>query len=149
GLTMREKVAKLTRSESCQGCHAVINPLGFSLEWYDAVGRFRREENGRAINAVSEYVTDDSQTVRLSGARDIADFALASERANYAFIEHLFHHVAKQPVMAYGHTTLETLRQSFIASDYNLKKLLVEIVTLVALHGIEPPVAANIPQKSR
>jgi hypothetical protein len=148
-LTMREKVAKITRSESCQGCHAVINPLGFSLEWYDAVGRFRSEENGRAINAVSEYITDDSQTVRLGGARDVADFALASERANYAFIEQLFHHVAKQPVMAYGPRTLESLRQSFIASDYNLKKLLVEITTLVALHGVASPLAANTPRTSR
>ena len=40
-LTMREKVAQLTRPQACQTCHSVINPLGFSLEHYDAVGRFR------------------------------------------------------------------------------------------------------------
>jgi len=27
-LTMREKVAQLTRPQACQGCHSVINPLG-------------------------------------------------------------------------------------------------------------------------
>jgi hypothetical protein len=145
-LTMREKVAKLTRPESCQGCHAVINPLGFSLEWYDAVGRFRKEENGRAINALSDYITDDNRTVQLGGARDVAEFAIASERANDAFIEQLFHHLIKQPINAYGPAAAEKLRQSFIASNYNLKKLLVEIVTLAALRGIEPPVAA-IPQE--
>lgn len=142
-LSMREKVAKLTRSESCQGCHAVINPLGFSLEWYDAVGRFRREENGRAIDALSDYITDDNQTVRLGGARDVAEFAIANERANDAFIEQLFHHVVKQPMNAYGAATADRLRQSFIASGYNLRQLLVEIVTLAALHGIEPRVAAH------
>ena len=42
-LTMREKVAQLTRPQACQGCHSVINPLGFSLEHYDAVGRFLDE----------------------------------------------------------------------------------------------------------
>ncbi len=142
-LSMREKVAKLTRSESCQGCHAVINPLGFSLEWYDTVGRFRRVENGRAIDALSDYITDDNQTVRLGGARDVAEFAIANERANDAFIEQLFHHVVKQPMNAYGPATAEKLRQSFIASGYNLRQLLVEIATLAALHGLEPRVAAH------
>jgi mono/diheme cytochrome c family protein len=141
-LSMREKVATLTKSETCQGCHAVINPLGFSLEWYDAVGRFRREENGRAIDALSDYITDDNQTVKLGGARDIAEFAIANERANDAFIEQLFHHVVKQPLNAYGPATAEKLRQSFIASGYNLQQLLVEIVTLAALHGVESRIAA-------
>ncbi|HUR58618.1 MAG TPA: DUF1592 domain-containing protein [Opitutaceae bacterium] len=147
GMTMREKVAKLTRSESCQGCHAVINPLGFSLEWFDAVGRFRQEENGRAIDAVSEYVSDDSVTVRLAGPRDLAEFAITSERANNAFIEQLFHHLVKQPIMAYGPAALDHLRESFIASGYNLKQLLVEMVTLSAVHGLEPPIAANTPRR--
>lgn len=142
-LSMREKVAKLTKSETCQGCHAVINPLGFSLEWYDAVGRFRREENGRAIDALSDYITDDNQTVKLGGARDVAEFAITSERANDAFIEQLFHHVVKQPINAFGPATAEKLRHSFIASGYNLRQLLVEIATLAALRGIEPRVAAH------
>lgn len=149
GLSMREKVAKLTRSETCQGCHGVINPLGFSLEWYDAVGRFRQEENGRAINAVSDYITDDNLTVRLAGARDVAEFAIASERANDAFIEQLFHHIVKQPIMAYGSGTVARLRQSFIASGYNLQKLLVDIATLAAVQGIAPSVAAATPNPIR
>src|SRR5207247_3185415 len=86
-LTMREKVAELTRPATCQGCHSVINPLGFSLEHYDAVGRFRARENGRPINAVSEYTTDDGATVQLAGARDLAEFAARSEQAQNAFIE--------------------------------------------------------------
>jgi hypothetical protein len=142
-MTMREKVARLTRSETCQGCHAVINPLGFSLEWYDAVGRYRKEENGRAIDALSDYITDDNQTVKLGGARDIAEFAITSERANDAFIQQLFHHFVKQPINAYGPGTADFLRESFVSSGYNLRKLLSEIVTLAALRGLEPPRAAN------
>ncbi len=145
GMSMREKVEKLTRSENCQGCHAVINPLGFSLEWYDAVGRFRREDRGRPIDAVSDYIVDEERTVRLGGARDVAEFAIASEQSNEAFIEQLFHHVVKQPALAYGPDTLPALRKSFIASGYNLQKLMVAIVTLSALHGAEtkPHVASR------
>ena len=79
---VREKVTQLTRSDNCQGCHAVINPLGFSLEHFDAVGRYRTEDTGRAIDAASDYADDEHASVRLAGARDVAEFAIASERAN-------------------------------------------------------------------
>ena len=115
-LTMREKVAELTRSSACQTCHSVINPLGFSLEHYDAVGRFRTREGDRPINAASEYTTDDGETVRLTGARDVAEFAAGSEHAQNSFIEQLFHQVVKQPLLAYGPDVQDHLRQSFIAS---------------------------------
>lgn len=138
-LTMREKVAQLTRSQACQGCHSAINPLGFSLEHFDAVGRFRTSENDRPIDAVSEYATDEGQTIQLTGARDVAEFAVNSEPAQNGFIEQLFHQVAKQPMLAYGPDVMTHLRQSFVASQFNLPKLLAEIATLSARHGIEPP----------
>jgi len=136
-LTMREKVAQLTRSEACQSCHSVINPLGFSLEQYDAVGRFRTSEGERLIDAVSDYTTDDGATVRLTGARDLAKFAAGSEQAQNAFIEQLFNHIVKQPMMAYGPDVLNHLRQSFLDSGFNVKKLLVEIATISARYGLE------------
>ena len=49
-LTMREKVTELTRPAACMGCHSTINPLGFSLEHYDAVGRWRTVDEGVTID---------------------------------------------------------------------------------------------------
>ena len=138
-LTMREKVAQLTRSQACQTCHSVINPLGFSLEQYDAVGRFRTSEGDRPIDAVSSYTTDDGETIRLTGARDLAQFAAGSEQAQNAFIEQLFNQIVKQPMLAYGSEVLNRLRQSFVESSFNVRKLLLDIATLSALHGIQKP----------
>lgn len=136
-LSMREKVAQLTRSQACQSCHAVINPLGFSLEHFDAVGRYRTHEGPRPIDAVSEYKTDEGQTVRLTGARDLARFAVGSEQAHNAFIEQLFHQLVKQPMLAYGPDVLDRLRLMFVASEFNVQKLMMEIAVLCALHGME------------
>ena len=41
--TMREKVTEMTKNSSCMGCHATINPLGFALENYDAIGPLAHE----------------------------------------------------------------------------------------------------------
>ena len=142
-LSMREKVVQLTKSDNCQTCHAVINPLGFSLELYDAVGRFRTTENGKPVNAASDYMTDDGKTVRLSGARDVAEFAIKSDLALNGFIEQLFHQIVKQQIMAYGPEVMDGLRQSFVESGYNIQKLVVQIATLAALQDSEKNVIAR------
>jgi len=130
---MRQKVSQLTRPQACQSCHSVINPLGFSLEQYDAVGRFRTTENEKPIDAASEYLTDDGEKVRLGGARDVAQFAITNEQAHDAFIQELFHHLIKQPMEAYGEDTLTQLHEAFVKSEFNMKRLLVGIATIGAL----------------
>ncbi len=136
-LTMREKITELTRPKACQGCHSVINPLGFSLEQYDAVGRFRTQDNGRPVDVASDYATDDGNIVRFAGARDVAEFAANSEQAHGMFVEILFHQLVKQPMAAYGPDTMKRLRESFAASGFNVQKLIVDIATISALQGIE------------
>ena len=139
-LTMREKVTELTRPQACQSCHSVINPLGFSLEQYDAVGKFRVTDNGREINALSDYIADNGKTVHLSGPRDLAEFAVSSGQAQNAFIEQLFHQLVKQPVLAYGPDVMGRLRQSFVASGFNMQNLMVDIAAISALHRVEKPI---------
>ena len=86
------------------------------------------------------FVTDEGRSIRLTGARDIAQFALNSEPAQNAFIEQFFHQVVKQPMLAYGSDTMSRLRQSFVASEFNLQKLLVDIAVTSATHGLDTPV---------
>ena len=135
-LTMREKITEMTKNTSCMGCHATINPLGFSLENYDAIGRWRTKENNKPINAVTDFVTDEGETIRLTGARDLVKFAAENPGGHRAFIHHLFHHTVKQAVNVYGPDTLETLRQSFATSGFNVRKLLAEIATTAAARGL-------------
>jgi mono/diheme cytochrome c family protein len=135
-MTMREKVTELTKSQACQTCHSVINPLGFSLEHFDAVGRFRTQEKERPIDATSEYTTLDGDAIRLTGARDLAEHAAHSEEAHRGFVEQLFQHIVKQPSGAYGAETSDRLLKSFTDSGYNIRKLLVEISKLASLHGV-------------
>lgn len=45
-LTTRQRFAEHRQSPACNGCHALIDPLGFGLESYDAIGRWRTHETG-------------------------------------------------------------------------------------------------------
>ena len=48
---MRERLAEHRDNPACSGCHQLMDPVGFSLENYDAVGRWRTAEDGKPIDA--------------------------------------------------------------------------------------------------
>jgi hypothetical protein len=51
GATERERIETMTAPPKCAGCHAYINPFGFMLENFDAIGRWRTDDEGEAIDA--------------------------------------------------------------------------------------------------
>jgi hypothetical protein len=52
--TLRERLAQHRADPACAGCHSRIDPLGFALENYDVLGRWRTEDAGRPIDARGE-----------------------------------------------------------------------------------------------
>jgi len=132
-LTMREKVTQLTSSTNCMSCHSIINPLGFALEGYDAIGRWRTQDGEKPINATSKYMSSDGSVIEVSSARDIARFAVSDSAAQRAFVAQLFHHIVKQDPYAYGRGTLEELRKEFADDDFNIQNLWINIAARAAL----------------
>ncbi|MGL4422598.1 MAG: DUF1592 domain-containing protein, partial [Gemmataceae bacterium] len=78
-LTTRERTEMQTGQRSCQACHGLINSLGFSLEKYDAIGRFRTEENGKPINDTGSYITKSGTTASFAGSAELSKFLMNSE----------------------------------------------------------------------
>jgi len=133
-LTMREKVVSMTKSQDCMGCHVTINPLGFSLEHYDGIGRWREQDRGKPVDAKSDFKAEDGRTLTLTGARDVAEFAANTPSAHRTFIEKLFHHLVKQPVRAFGEDEMETLRQAFERGGYQIPDLIKHIAATTVRH---------------
>jgi hypothetical protein len=111
----------------------MINSLGFALEHFDAVGRYRRDEKGRPIDASGLYETRAGELVEFGSVQSLAAFLADSEETHTAIVQQLFHHLVKQPVRAYGPQTLTELRRFFAAHNFNLRKLMVEIMASSAL----------------
>jgi len=90
-MTSRERVAEHTGGAACVGCHQLMNPIGFALEHFDYLGRWRDTESGLPIDTTVVVgdelgqVTDafelsrklaESDVVALCGARQAFEFAL-------------------------------------------------------------------------
>jgi mono/diheme cytochrome c family protein len=134
-LTMREKITELTKNNACMSCHSTINPLGFSLENYDAIGRWRTQDNHKPVNAVGDFADDEGRKVHLTGPRDIVNYVSGSTYGHRAFIRQMFNHFVKQQPLAYGPQTLEDMQKSFAASNCNVQKLIVDITMTAVLNG--------------
>lgn len=131
-LTTRERVELQTKPENCQGCHVKINGLGFTLENFDAVGRYREKEREKLINPTGQYTSRSDQKVDFENARQLAEYLANSEDAHRAFVSRMFQHFVKQPPAAYGVDTLDSLVEKFQQSDGNIKQLLIEIAVIAA-----------------
>jgi hypothetical protein len=77
-LSIKEAMQLHRASPACAGCHAKMDPIGFALENFDALGRYRAEENGRPLEVTSTLpdgtVVDGIEGVRRLVLRDPALF---------------------------------------------------------------------------
>jgi hypothetical protein len=131
-LTTRERVALQTSPDNCQVCHTKINGLGFALENFDAVGKFRGQEKTKPINPEGIYLERSGKEVAFSGPRELVDYIVSSEDAHRAFVTRAFHHFVKQPPAAFGPTTLDELTDRFRKSNFNINELIAEIAVVAA-----------------
>jgi len=146
-LTTRERVALQTSAVACQTCHTMINPLGFALEEFDAIGRYRSAEvrGGveKPIDASGSYLPREGPEAAFKGARELAAYLAGSRDAQEAFVQGLFHALVKQPARAWGPDTLETLRAAFENGGFDIRRLLVDIMVVAAAPPKAEPAGAQ------
>lgn len=49
--TLREQMVKHRQNAVCASCHEKMDPLGFAFEHFDAIGRYRTQDNGQPVDA--------------------------------------------------------------------------------------------------
>ena len=143
--TMREKVTELTAKPACQSCHVTINPLGFSFERFDAVGRIRETDNKKPVDTSADYTAADGSVIKLTGARDVAVHAAESQAGQAGFVRNIFHSLIKQPPAAYSPELLGQMTDKFRADNFHVRNLAIEVAVVAALQ----PNPTQIPSLNR
>ena len=68
-LSVRERLAEHRANAACASCHNLMDPIGFSLENFDAVGRWRTLEEGKPVDALGG-LPDGSKFTGVAGLED-------------------------------------------------------------------------------
>jgi hypothetical protein len=126
-LTVRERTELHRVDPVCANCHRLLDPIGFGLENFDAIGRWRdRDENGEAIDASGELPGG----IRFSGPRELK--AMISGRLDdFArnLVEKLLAYALCRKLEGYDEIVVDGLMQELSRDGYRMQTLVTAIVT--------------------
>ena len=127
--TTRQRFEQHRADPRCIGCHALLDPIGVGFEGYDAVGRYRTAENGLPLDTVGELVDAGAASGPFNGAVELAQRLSNSAEVRDCVKKQWFRFSLGRLEGADDACTLQALAQDFEASDFNVKSLLLALVT--------------------
>jgi len=138
--TARQKLDAHRTAESCKGCHALFDPLGFGLEHLDSIGQYRATENGLAIDA-----TGTLDGVAYDGAAQMGAAFRQSSKAMTCMMSN-FYRSANGVVDATADSAqIDSLAQTLASKGYVWRELVAEFVVSEAFRSAPaaPATAGN------
>ena len=126
-LTLRQRTELHRTNAVCANCHKILDPIGFGLENFDAIGRWRdKDESGGPIDAVGELPGGK----RFSSPKELKAI-IASREDDLArnLTEKLLAYALCRQLDGYDHVIVDQMLKN-IANDGNkMQTLISEIVT--------------------
>jgi hypothetical protein len=140
--TARQQLVELTGTGSCNACHSLMNPLGFALDHFDGMGRYRDTDRGMTLDTSADVVRPADMKGHYSGHDDFL-MALANSGQVRTCI------ASKWFIYAYGRTpgdqdacSLNDVTTAF-KSDGNIRDLLLKMTETPAFLYIRNPQGAT------
>jgi hypothetical protein len=127
--TERQKVESVTKTGTCAGCHAFINPFGFMQENFDPLGRWRTLDDGHPIDASISVDFLDEGPFSASTPVDALKGFTNSMRFKQCFVRQLFRFYTGRDETAADDPLL---RQMFFGFANNDEQAVVQLLRVLA-----------------
>ncbi|MDD9969635.1 MAG: DUF1592 domain-containing protein [Myxococcales bacterium] len=131
GQTARDRLEQHTAEPACQGCHGTFNPIGFTFDRFDAIGKIRdTDPHGNrlrddAVLAIGDSAVDGPTM----GPLDLGQKIASSDRGKSCMVRQMYRHALRRLDSADDTCALVEVAQRFAASDFDVTELMLEIVT--------------------
>ena len=124
-LTLRERFAVHRQREDCAGCHSKLDPLGFALENFDPVGRWRNQyENDRKVDSSGVLF----RTHKFGNVVEFKNAILAEkDRFARALAGHVLSFALGRELTAADASALNRVAARTAAANYSLRTLIHEV----------------------
>ncbi|MBX5461708.1 MAG: DUF1592 domain-containing protein [Steroidobacteraceae bacterium] len=145
--TVRERLELHRTAKSCNSCHGVIDPLGFALENYDVVGKWRDRDvdAGTAIDASGKLASG----VAVTGPAELSRALLARpDQFVQALTEKLMVFALGRPVRYQDMPTVRAIVRQAAAEDYRFEAIVKGIVKSDAFRKRQLPADSPKPLKT-
>ena len=126
GLTLRQRTELHTKNPVCANCHRTLDPIGFGLENFDAIGRWRdRTEAGVAIDAAGRLPTGSA----FSNPAELKRL-LAGRESDLArnLTERFMAYALGRPLEGYDEVVIDQLMARIAGDEYKVRTILTEVI---------------------
>ena len=125
GTTLRERLEQHREDPACANCHAKMDPIGFAMENYDAVGKFRMKDGEQKIDSAGQFPDGTS----FDGIADLKQI-LKNRKIQFAqcLTEKMLTYAIGRGLGYYDRPTIERIVTELEAKDYKISVLITEIV---------------------
>lgn len=123
--SVRQKLEAHRSQPACKACHAVMDPIGFGLEGYDAIGAWRTMDSGFPIDASGELPGGRS----FSGARDLARLIKTDPGLPGCIAERMFVYAMGRGPTGSDTCTLDQIAKKFTSDRSRFESLFIGIAT--------------------
>ncbi|MFN5274272.1 MAG: DUF1592 domain-containing protein [Planctomycetota bacterium] len=123
--SLRKRMEVHRQNPACANCHAKMDPIGFALENYDAVGAFRTKDGSFDIDASGEF----SDGSKFAGPGDLKSIILA-KREDFVrcLAEKMLTYALGRGIEYYDRPTIEKIVGAMPGQEYKIQSLIREIV---------------------
>jgi hypothetical protein len=127
GLTLRQRTELHQSEVTCRNCHKLLDPIGFGLENFDAIGRWReKNDEGLAIDSAGKLPNgkDFSSPAELKGL-------LAQKEADLArnFTQRLMAYALGRQLEGYDQIVVDRLLAEIAKDGYRTRSIISEVIT--------------------
>lgn len=124
-LTLRERMEIHPANPTCAVCHNQMDPIGFGLENYSAIGRWRTEDEGVPINAKGKLPSG----IEFEGPAQLQKALLSNpEVIASAFTQHLMTYAMGRPVEYYDKPAVRKIVHDAASGEYRFSSIVFGIV---------------------
>jgi PAS domain-containing protein len=121
--TLRQRLEEHATNPTCATCHNAMDPLGFALEHYDAVGRWRDLEDGLTIDA-----SGDLDGTPIDGAGDLGEALADDPRVAECLARQLYRFATGHLEEFSEEPAIDALGERFAERGYRFRELVIELV---------------------
>jgi hypothetical protein len=125
--TVRERLEMHRSNPSCNGCHGVMDPLGFALENFDATGAWRDKDGKFPIDPSGKLRGDDGQS--FSGPQELKSLLKNNKKFVRCLTEKMMTYALGRGLEYYDKCAVKKIAEELPASGHRFSALLTGIVT--------------------
>jgi hypothetical protein len=144
--TTRERFRQHTADPGCAGCHKLFDGLGFGLEAYDQLGRYRTTENGIPVDSSGEIFGSGALGLDSSfdGAAELSERLQNSQDVRDCLATTWYRYAVGRTLTAADTCSLDRVKAAFNQSSGDFQELLIAIAMSDGFR-YRAPIAKDLP----